>query len=716
MRGVKAEGGWAVVCTEEVEIHHSHDFGHYVEGRIWEDGGHPGARPPGREGARARLAGRHRARPRGHEHRRTTGAGGRRSARRTSRRWGTTRFRRGAWHWQDIADLRRWHRAGGRPLARGRLRPRLRLRRARADHDPALPLAPLQRPHRRVRRLAREPGAAAARDPRGHPRGGRRAGCGRLPHLRRRADRRRRASSAARSRRCSAIVGELPDLWDFMVGDWDFDSITSRFAGEGAQEEYVRGLKQLTTKPVVGVGRFTSPDTMVRMIRDGVLDFIGAARPSIADPFLPEEDRGGAVRGHPRVHRLQHLRHRRRARNADPLHPEPEHGRGVAARLASRADPPEDERREGAGRRRRAGRAGGGDVARAARLRGGARRGDRRARRAGSLREARLPGLAAWIRVVDYRKSQLERLRNVEVAFGSELTAEEILSYDFDHVGDRDRRPLARRRRRPLAHEAAAARRGPDPHPGRPDGGRATRRRARRPVRRRPLLHRAACSPSCWSPKGYEVTLVTPEPRVSEWTVNTMEQARIQRRLIELGVEIHVLRTLVGTGAAGVRTACVYTGREQEHACDALVLVTARLPERRIGRGARSRTELPLACGFSAMRGRRERLRRPSGTAAATQKSWMTPRRAATSRRSSVRSWRSRRASGAGGGAAGPGRWPTGAVRRPRCDGHPGGVELPAMAETGGEPTDIVALLGKHEGDARCRSVPRDRCGRSRWT
>ena len=74
-----------------------------------------------------------------------------------------------------------------------------------------------------------------------------------------------------------------------MVGEWDFDSITSRFAGEGAQEEYVRGLKQLTTKPVVGVGRFTSPDTMVRMVRDGVLDFIGAARPSIADPFLPRK-------------------------------------------------------------------------------------------------------------------------------------------------------------------------------------------------------------------------------------------------------------------------------------------------------------------------------------------------------------------------------------------------------------------------------------------
>ncbi len=26
MRGIKAEGGWGVVCTEEVEIHHTSDL------------------------------------------------------------------------------------------------------------------------------------------------------------------------------------------------------------------------------------------------------------------------------------------------------------------------------------------------------------------------------------------------------------------------------------------------------------------------------------------------------------------------------------------------------------------------------------------------------------------------------------------------------------------------------------------------------------------
>ena len=184
------------------------------------------------------------------------------------------------------------------------------------------------------------------------------------------------------------LVGELPDVWDFMVGEWEFDSVTSRFAEEGAQEQYVRGLKALTSKPVVGVGRFTSADTMVRMVRDGVLDMIGAARPSIADPFLPAEDRGGPLGRHPRVHRLQHLRHGRRDRDADPLHPEPEHGRGVAPRLASRADPAEGLRRERARRRRRPGRPRGRDDARPPRLRRRAGRGGRRGRRPGAARGA----------------------------------------------------------------------------------------------------------------------------------------------------------------------------------------------------------------------------------------------------------------------------------------------------------------------------------------
>ena len=57
----------------------------------------------------------------------------------------------------------------------------------------------------------------------------------------------------------------------------------------------MRFVKTVTSKPVVGVGRFTSPDTMVSQIRRGVLDFIGAARPSIADPFLPSKIDSGDI-------------------------------------------------------------------------------------------------------------------------------------------------------------------------------------------------------------------------------------------------------------------------------------------------------------------------------------------------------------------------------------------------------------------------------------
>jgi dimethylamine/trimethylamine dehydrogenase len=37
MRGMKAEGGWGVVCTEETEIHHTSDLSPFFEGRIWSD-------------------------------------------------------------------------------------------------------------------------------------------------------------------------------------------------------------------------------------------------------------------------------------------------------------------------------------------------------------------------------------------------------------------------------------------------------------------------------------------------------------------------------------------------------------------------------------------------------------------------------------------------------------------------------------------------------
>ena len=85
------------------------------------------------------------------------------------------------------------------------------------------------------------------------------------------------------------LLADVPDLWDVKMDSSPTDCAPSRFTPEGSHEPVIDFVKRLTTRPVVGVGRFTSPDTMVSQIRRGVLDLIGAARPSIADPFLPRK-------------------------------------------------------------------------------------------------------------------------------------------------------------------------------------------------------------------------------------------------------------------------------------------------------------------------------------------------------------------------------------------------------------------------------------------
>jgi dimethylamine/trimethylamine dehydrogenase len=92
-----------------------------------------------------------------------------------------------------------------------------------------------------------------------------------------------------------ALLAELPDLRDINITDYSYEMGASRFVKEGSLEPYVNWVKPLTSKPVVSVGRFTTPDTMVRLVRQGVLDLIGVARPSIADPFLPNKIKEGRI-------------------------------------------------------------------------------------------------------------------------------------------------------------------------------------------------------------------------------------------------------------------------------------------------------------------------------------------------------------------------------------------------------------------------------------
>ena len=78
------------------------------------------------------------------------------------------------------------------------------------------------------------------------------------------------------------------------IGDyaeWGEDAGASRFRKSGWMTPFIKQGKSILGPgiPVVGNGRLTSPDDMVALIRAGVLDIIGAARPSIADPFLPNK-------------------------------------------------------------------------------------------------------------------------------------------------------------------------------------------------------------------------------------------------------------------------------------------------------------------------------------------------------------------------------------------------------------------------------------------
>ncbi|MDF1596007.1 MAG: FAD-dependent oxidoreductase [Acidimicrobiia bacterium] len=581
MRGVKAEGGWAVVSTEEVEIHPSSETTPYVEGRIWDDADLPAhslvVSKIHAHGSLAAIELVHngmsapnfytRVPPMGPDHLPLSGSHFEPvQARRMTR--------------DDINELRGWHRAAVR-------------RSVQAGYDIVYvyaghSLSTLQfflsprYNHRtdeyggslenRVR-LLREVLEDTLEEVDG------RAGVA----CRIAVDELLGTEGIDRDdiEGVLGLVGELPDVWDFMVGTWPDDSVTSRFGPEAGQEEYVLGLRQLTTKPVVGVGRFTSPDTMVRMIRQGVLDFVGAARPSIADPFLPNKIAEGrldeirecigcniCVTGDWTMAPIRCTQNPamgeewRRGWHPETFRktPEPERvlvvGAGPAGLEAAMA----------AGKRGyevvlvEAGRQLGGRVA----------------------REASLPGLATWRRVVDYRQGQIDRLPNVEYYFESPMTTDEILDYGFRHVavatGSTWRRDgVGHRHTSPMVIDPSMEILTPDDVLS-----------GSRPLGRRIVLfddehyYMGGVLAELLRGEGFEVTLIAQTAEISDFTRNTMEQHRIQRLLLEMGCHLLTRRTVERVEEGAVSTRCVFTGRESVVECDAVLLVTARLPNEQL--------------------------------------------------------------------------------------------------------------------------------------
>lgn len=382
-------------------------------------------------------------------------------------------------------------------------------------------------------------------------------------------------TSDGEGREIIAMLAELPDLWDVNVaGALGNDSRSARFSGEGFQEENVAFVKSLTSKPVVSVGRFTSPDRMVSQIRRGVQDFIGAARPSIADPFLPAKIREG------REDEIRECIGCNICRAAN--------NEGVSLRCTQNPTMGEEWRRGWHPeriavhpRREKALVIGGGPAGLEAALTLG-RRGLEVALAEASdrfggrlLREATLPGLQTWLRVRDWRLHMLGKLANVDLYPASRMTAADVAGFGANHVvlanGSHWRRDgVGVYATRPLDLPEALT--PDDVFAAAPVAGPVVIYDDEHYFMGGALAEKLAVA-------GHEVQYVTTAAVASSWTVMTNEQDFLQARLIEAGVKLHPLKALISHDSGIATLACVYTGRTEALPCATLILATGRLPD-----------------------------------------------------------------------------------------------------------------------------------------
>ncbi len=576
MRGMKAEGGWGVVCTEEVEIHYTSDIAPYIEGRLWEDGDIPAMRLQTdaihEHGSLAGIELTHNGLDAPNAFSRTPPLGPRSMS--VIAGYEPAQSRR--MDKQDFRNVRRWHREAA-----------LRAKKAGFDiiycyagHDLTLPMQLMQRRYndrtdeyggslenrvRFFRELIEETKEAVGDT------------CAVVVRL---AVEELMGEDGITSQDeghdIVAMLAELPDLWDVNISDWSNDSATSRFEKEGYQEKHIGFVKSLTSKPVVGVGRYTSPQSMVAAIKGGVVDMIGAARPSIADPFLPKKIRAGrfedirecigcniCVTGDMKIYPIRCTQNPtmgetwRRGWHPEQITPKRSDkdilviGGGPAGLESARA----------------LGQRGYGVVLAEARRSLGGR----------VEQEAQLPGLIEWRRVIEWRLNQINKLPNVTLYPESAMTAEEVLEAGFEHVivatGASWRRDgIGRGRWRPIpGHEAPHVFTPDDIFAGRLPAGRVV-------VYDNDHFYLGGVLAEKLAREGNEVLLITPAGMVSIWTQNTLEQEKIQQRLMSLGVELSTQQTLQEIHKRKITLAHALTGDVSEVTCDAVVLISDRLP------------------------------------------------------------------------------------------------------------------------------------------
>jgi dimethylamine/trimethylamine dehydrogenase len=372
-------------------------------------------------------------------------------------------------------------------------------------------------------------------------------------------------------------LGEFPDLWDINVNDYSLEMGLSRFTNEGALEPYVKGIKKLTTKPIVTVGRFTSPDTMASQLNRGIIDLIGAARPSIADPFLPNKIKEGRLddirecigcnicymgdgQGVP-ISCTQNPTISEEWRRG--WHPEKINKKvNDSSVLIIGAGPTGLEAAQALGKR-------GYDVmlAEATRELGGR-----------VTSESKLPGLSEWARVRDYRLQQIEKLPNVEVFRESEMTHNQILEVGADHIAIATgahwcRDGFGAHHLNGIKNLSASSNifTPDDIMAGRlPDGPTI--------IYDDDHYYMGSVIAERVRELGLPTTLVTPEDKASSWGAYTTDRWRSQKKLMKMGVEILCAQLLTGFDGKEASLSCTYTGTERKLPATSIVLVTARKP------------------------------------------------------------------------------------------------------------------------------------------
>lgn len=373
------------------------------------------------------------------------------------------------------------------------------------------------------------------------------------------------------------MIAELPDLWDITVTDYSWEMGSSRFVKEASNQLAVAKIKSMTSKPVVSVGRFTSPDTMLSQITAGVQDFIGAARPSIADPFMPQKINQG---------RLDEIRECIGCNVCyaydslgSPLRCTQNPTMGEEWRRGWHADKvPKKHANEsvlviGAG---------------PAGLEAACTLGQRGylvtlAEAQTSLggrvtAESKLPGFAEWARVRDWRLGQIAKLPNVMVYPDNRLDVDAVLDLEHQHLlvatGARWRDDGVGRWRQ-TAFEGAKN----------TDSIFSVESILKGDLADGSVIiydddhyYMSVAIALKLRAENIEVTLVTPEGRVGGWSYFTQEQHRSMVALIEAGVDVVSNQGLMSWNGSEATIQCVFSEVESVIAGDYLIPVTARLP------------------------------------------------------------------------------------------------------------------------------------------